>query len=45
MYDSVVVDVPDTFTTKNIITMIAGLVLVSAGTSLLVYEIRKKKTA
>lgn len=45
MYDSVVVDVPDTFTTKNIITMIAGLVLVAAGTSLLVYEIRKKKTA
>lgn len=45
MYDSVVVDVPDTFTTKNIITMIAGLVLVTAGTSVLVYEIKKKKTA
>lgn len=45
MYDSVVVNVPDTFTTKNIITMIAGLALVIAGTGVLIYEIKKKKTA
>lgn len=45
MYDSVVVNVPDTFTTQNIITMIAGLVLVITGTGVLVYEFKKKKTA
>lgn len=45
MYDSVVVNVPDTFTTQNIITMIAGLVLVVTGTGVLVYEFKKKKTA
>lgn len=45
MYDKVVVEVEDTFTTQNVITMIAGLVLVIAGTGVLLYEIKRKKTA
>lgn len=42
MYDKFVAEVPDTFTTKNIITMIIGLVLVAAGTGAIVYEYKKK---
>ena len=42
MYDSFTVEVEDTFGTRNIITMIIGLVLVAAGTGALVYELKKK---
>lgn len=48
MYDSqdtIKVDVPDTFSTKNIITMIIGLGLVAFGTGVLIRELKKKKTA
>ena len=48
MYDSqetITVDVPDTFSTKNIITMIIGLGLVGFGTGVLIRELKKKKTA
>lgn len=42
MYDTFIVEVPDTLSSKNIIAMIIGLVLVVAGTGALVYEIKKK---
>ena len=45
MYDKLVVSVPDTFSTKNIITMLIGLIMVGAGTGVLIYEFKKKKTA
>ena len=45
MKDSVVVDVPDTFSSKNIITMMIGLVMVALGTGVLIYEFKQKKTA
>lgn len=45
MYDSVVVEVEDTFTTQNVISMIVGLALVLSGTGIFVYAYKKKKTA
>ena len=45
MKDATIVDVPDTFTMQNIIAMISGLVLVSLGTGVLLYETKKKKKA
>lgn len=45
MYDKFVVSVPDTFSTKNIISMLVGLIMVGSGTGVLIYEIKKKKTA
>ena len=48
MYDSqetIIVNVPDTFSTKNIITMIIGLGLVGFGTVVLMRELKKKKAA
>lgn len=45
MKDKEIVEVPDTFTTSNIITMIAGLLLVTGGSVALAYEYKKRKTA
>ena len=45
MYDKLIVKVPDTFSTKNIITMLIGLIMVGSGIGVLVYEFKKKKTA
>ena len=42
MYDAFIVEIPDTFSSKNVITMIMGLVLVAFGTGALVYELKKK---
>lgn len=43
MKDATIVDVDDTFNIQNIITMIAGVVLVGLGTGVLFYETKKKK--
>ena len=45
MKDGTVVDVPDTFTFQNIITMFIGLLLVGLGSGVLFYETKKKKKA
>ena len=45
MKDKEIVDVPDTFTTTNIVTMIVGLLLVTGGSVALAYEYKKRKTA
>ena len=45
MKDKETVEVPDTFTTSNIITMIVGLLLVTGGSVALAYEYKKRKTA
>lgn len=45
MKDAEIVDVPDTFTASNAITMIVGLLLVTGGSVALAYEYKKRKTA
>ena len=45
MKDKETVEVPDTFTTSNVITMIVGLLLVTGGSVALAYEYKKRKTA
>lgn len=45
MKDATIVDVPDTLSVQNIITMFAGLLLVGLGSGVLFYEAKRKKKA